>query len=152
MTAREYFENVRACQRAIDRRLVIIESMKAREGVRAQRYDTIGHATGNHDVMCATDIRMDAEQSAISDLTTLLKEVEDGRAVCRGIRAANPCQPWGDVLEFRYIEDKTWTAVANALCISERQAQMLLSCALDWVDAVGIAAAKNGMGQAALAL
>lgn len=35
MDAREYFDTVRAAQRGIDRRLTVIESMQAREQVRA---------------------------------------------------------------------------------------------------------------------
>ena len=42
MDAREYLETVRAAQRGIDRRLAVIESMQAREQVRAQRYDAVG--------------------------------------------------------------------------------------------------------------
>ena len=42
MDAREYFETVRSAQRGIDRRLAVIESMQAREQVRAQRYDAVG--------------------------------------------------------------------------------------------------------------
>ena len=42
MDAREYFDTVRAAQRGIDRRLAVIESMQAREQVRAQRYDAVG--------------------------------------------------------------------------------------------------------------
>ena len=43
-----------------------------------------------------------------------------------------------------------WTQTASVLGVSERQAQLDVSCALDWVDSVGIAAARSGMGQAAL--
>ena len=42
MDAREYFNTVRAAQRGSDRRLAVIESMQAREQVRAQRYDAVG--------------------------------------------------------------------------------------------------------------
>lgn len=151
MDAREYFGNARAAQSAIDRRYRIIESMRAREAVRAQRYDVIGKGGGGtHDAMAATDARIDAESAARAEIAQLATEVEDARAVCAGVRAANPTQRWGDVLECRYIECMDWRHVAQAMDMSERQAHTDLDAALDWVDLVGIAAARDGMGQSAL--
>lgn len=151
MDAREYFGNALAAQSAIDRRYRIIESMRAREAVRAQRYDVIGKGGGGtHDAMAATDARIDAEAAARAEIAQLATEVEDARAVCAGVRAANPTQRWGDVLECRYIECMDWRHVAQAMDMSERQAHTDLDAALDWVDLVGIAAAREGMGQSAL--
>lgn len=151
MDAREYFEAARAAQSAIDRRYRIIESMRSRESVRAQRYDAIGSGGGgNRDAMRAIDARMDAEASARAEIAQLASEVEDARAVCAGVRAANPTHRWGDVLECRYLECMDWRHVALAMDMSERQAHTDLDAALDWVDLVGIAAAREGMGQSAL--
>ena len=151
MDAREYFEAARAAQSAIDRRYRIIESMRSRESVRAQRYDVIGSGGGgNRDAMRAIDARMDAEASARAEIAQLASEVEDARAVCAGVRAANPTQRWGDVLECRYLECMDWRHVAIAMDMSERQAHADHDAALEWVDLVGIAAARDGMGQAAL--
>ena len=151
MDAREYFEAARAAQSAIDRRYRIIESMRSRESVRAQRYDAIGSGGGgNRDAMHATDARIDAEASARAEIAQLSSEVQDARAVCAGVRAANPTQRWGDVLECRYLECMDWRHVALAMDMSERQAHTDLDAALNWVDLVGIAAARDGMGQAAL--
>lgn len=151
MYAREYFEAARAAQSAIDRRYRIIESMRSRESVRAQRYDAIGSGGGgNRDAMHATDARIDAEASARAEIAQLSSEVEDARAVCAGVRAANPTQRWGDVLECRYLECMDWRHVALAMDMSERQAHADHDAALEWVDLVGIAAARDGMGQAAL--
>ncbi len=151
MTAREYFEQARASQRAIDRRLAVIESMKAREAVRAQRYDAIGHGSGPaSNGMEATDARIDAEQQATSEVRALAATVEEARTVCRGVRMANPHTRWGDVLELRFCEDMQWKQVAHALDVTDRQAKADTYSALEWVDLVGISAARNGMGQAAL--
>ena len=151
MDAREYFEAARAAQSAIDRRYRIIESMRSRESVRAQRYDAIGSGGGgNRDAMHATDARIDAEASARAEIAQLAAEVEDARFVCAGVRAANPTQRWGDVLECRYLECMDWRHVALAVDMSERQAHADHDAALEWVDLVGIAAARDGMGQAAL--
>ena len=125
--------------------------MRAREAVRAQRYDVIGHGGGgNHDAMLATDARMDAESAARAEIAQLTTEVEDARAVCAGVRAANPTQRWGDVLEARYIECMDWRHVALLVDMSERQVHSDHDAALEWVDLVGIAAAREGMGQASL--
>ncbi len=125
--------------------------MRAREAVRAQRYDVIGHGGGgSHDAMLATDARMDAESAARAEIAQLTSEVEDARAVCAGVRAANPTQRWGDVLEARYIECMDWRHVALLVDMSERQVHSDHDAALEWVDLVGIAAAREGMGQASL--
>ena len=152
MTAREYFENARAAQRRIDGCLARIEAMRSREGVRAQRYDAIGKSYGgDHDVMRMTDARIDAESRIASEITELRAIVEDARAVCSGIRAANPANyRWGDVLELRYCECMDWHRLAGCMCVSERQAHADHDAALDWVELVGIASAREGVGQAAL--
>lgn len=152
MTAREYFENARAAQRRIDGCLARIEAMRSREGVRAQRYDAIGKSYGwDHDVMRMTDARIDAEARIASEVAELRSIVEDARAVCSGIRAANPEHAfWGDVLELRFCDCEQWYTVASSLCISESYAKLCCSAALDWVDLVGLAAAREGRGQAAL--
>jgi len=144
--AREYFEQAREAQRSIDRRISSLESMCSREGVRAQR-----KSLGIRDVMARTDARMDAERYAMDEIQELDAEVSDARRVCRGIRAANPNHKiWGDILEFRYLEDMPWRRLADAMGISVRTAQVEHAAALDWVDSVGIAAARSGCGQAAL--
>ena len=88
MTAREYFEQARACQRSIDRRLAVLESMRAREQVRAQRYDAIGHGSGTSDYTAGTDARIDAERAAGREIAQLSAAVEDARNVCCGVRCA----------------------------------------------------------------
>lgn len=151
MTAREYFEGARAAQRRIDGCLARIEAMRSRESVRAQRYDAIGKSYGgDHDAMRATDARMDAEARMQSEMSQLGSMVEDARAVCRGVRAANPHNRWGDVLELRYCDDVDWRRIASYLRISERQAHADHDSALNWVDLVGVARAREGVGQAQL--
>ncbi len=150
MTARDYFEQARACQRSIDRRLAVIDSMRAREQVRAQRYDVIGHGSGASDRSAGIDARLDAERAAEREIATLTAAVEDARTVCRGVRCANPHTRWGDVLELRFCEDMQWKQVARALDVTDRQARADSDAALEWVDLVGVAAARGGIGQAAL--
>ncbi len=151
MTAREYFEAARAAQRHIDGRIAAIRAMRAREGVRAQGYDAIGRSSGASDPTAATDARMDAEARAVSELAACEAEVEGARAVCRGVRAANPLHPlWGDALELHYLELMKWDEAGRYCGVTGEAMRRAAYAALDWVDLVGIARAREGMGQAAL--
>lgn len=151
MTSREYFEEARAAQRLIDGRLTALRSMRAREGVRGQTYEAIGRGTGASDPTRATDERIDAESRIRSELGALEREVEDARAVCRGIRAANPSHPlWGDAIELHYVELMGWAEIGRYLGCTGEAVRRAAYAALDWVDMVGIAAAREGCGQAAL--
>lgn len=148
MDAREYLETVRAAQRGIDRRLAVIESMQAREQVRAQRYDAVGKGAHDTDFMRSTDDRIDYERRSGSELSELRREVERGRDLCAGVRSANPGKRWGDVLELRYCEDRTLQEIAGTLGVSVRSIQADLSAALDWVNLTGLARARQGRGSA----
>lgn len=150
MDAREYFENVRAAQRGIDRRLAVMQSMRAREQVRAQRYDAVGKGAHGTDFMRTTDDRIDYERHSAAEVSELRREVEDGREVCAGVREANPGRRWGDVLELRYCEDRTLQEIAGTLGVSVRSVNSDLCAALDWTDMVGLAAARSGLGRAAV--
>lgn len=150
MDAREYFETVRAAQRGIDRRLAVMQSMRAREQVRAQRYDAVGKGAHGTDFMRTTDDRIDYERRSAAEVSELRREVERGREVCAGVREANPGRRWGDVLELRYCEDRTLQEIAGTLGVSVRSVSADLYAALDWTDMVGLAAARSGLGGAAL--
>lgn len=149
MTSREYFEAASAAQRLIDGRLTALRSMRAREGVRGQTYEAIGRGTGASDPTRATDERIDAESRIRSELGALEREVEDARSVCRGIRAANPSHPlWGDAIELHYIELMGWAEIGRYLGCTGEAVRRAAYAALDWVDMVGIAAAREGVGGA----
>lgn len=151
ITAREYFEQARADQRRIDAVLARIRSMAAREGVRAQSYEAIGRGSGASDPMRLTDARMDAEAAARSELAGYEEGVADARAVCAGVRRANPSHPlWADSLELHYIELMGWDEIGRYLGCTGGAVRKASYAALEWVDSVGIAAAREGMGQAAL--
>lgn len=76
--------------------------------------------------------------------------MERGRELCAGVRSANPGKRWGDVLELRYCEDRTLQEIAGTLGVSVRSVHSDMSSALDWVDMVGIATARAGVGRAAI--
>lgn len=152
MTAAEYFEAARDCVRRLDRYASMIAAMRSRERVRAQRYDVGPRGKGGvRDFTAPTDSRIDMEARFEFERAGMEGEVSDARSLCSGVRAANPHHSiWGDALELRYIEDLPWRPVADALLVSESQARAEVRAALDWIDSVGIARAREGMGQASL--
>lgn len=149
LTAREFFEGARAAQRSIDRMQAAMAAMVAREGVRAQRYDLAGKgAARNPNDPTPTDTRIDYERRYGSEIAELRAQVEDAERVARGVNDANPATLPGDALILRYCCDMGWQSVALAMGVSPRTAQRLTDAALDWVDAVGVARAREGLGQA----
>lgn len=151
MDAREYFESVKSAQESIDRLLAIVESMRSRERVRTQKFDSIGgKGKGGlpHSFADATNQRLDSERRLLEEIERNEAIVDDGREVCEGIRAANPShQIWGAILQLRYCEGLPWTVIASQFDISERRAYSEHNDALAWVDSVGLAAARAGCGQ-----
>ena len=150
MNAREYFDSVRASVLAYRRLRARVAYMRSRCGVRAQRLDAMPRGSGASDPMDAVDERMDAEAAAAEEARRLLASVDDGRAVCRGVRLANPSMRWGDVLEARYCDAMDWSDVARVSYVSESRARSDAAAALEWLDMVGIASARDGRGSSEL--
>ena len=152
MDAREYFEGVRSAVRARELCSRRIERMRAAEGLKGASYTGMPHGTGVTDPTAKTDARIEYERQAARELAQYDRIVADGLAVCAGVRTAHPSLRWGYVLEMRYCQDMLWDAIAAQLGITRQQAQRDAFAAMDWVDAVGIAAAREGCGQQALPL
>ena len=150
MTSREYFEAASAAQRRITGCIASIARMRSMEGARAQRYDVQGKGSGVSDPMRRTDSRIDYEARAASELSALYDEVERAREVCRGYSASNPCSLGGTLIQLHYIDLMTWREAASSVGMSESGARAEASAALDWMDFNGLAATRDGMGQAAL--
>ena len=55
---------------------------------------------------------------------------------------------WGDCIELHYVELMTWHQIGSALGVSGEHARRSAYAGLDWVDMVGIAAAREGVGGA----
>ena len=146
-TAKEYMESVRAAQQLIDGARARLSSMRVREGLRGCGYASVGSGGGARDAMAATDARIDAERRLDREMAGYTAEVDAGRAVCAGVRAANRSLPlWADALELYYCDGLTWQAAAAALGVSVRSAQDARNPALDWVDSRGIAAVREMAG------
>lgn len=148
MTAREYFQAARDAALAQRRLAARIAAMRASEGLRAARFDGMPRASGASDPMDAVASRIDAEADARRDMAAYARTLADARALCRGVRRANPSMRWGDVLEARYCDAMDWATVARVCYVSVRRAQDDASSAMDWIDMVGIAAAREGCGSA----
>lgn len=148
MTAREYFQAARDAALAMRRLSARIAAMRASEGARAARFDGMPRASGASDPMDAVASRIDAEAEARRDMAAYAKTLADARALCRGVRRANPSMRWGDVLEARYCDAMDWATVARVCYVSVRRAQDDAASAMDWVDMVGIASAREGCGSA----
>lgn len=138
MTAFEYFKRAQGAVRLLNGAAIRLESMRAREGVRAQRYGAIGRS-GNRDVMAATDARIMAEQRIAKETEGFNATIEDAREVLAELRSANPKNPyWADMLEIRYLGDTTVMQAASALGISRSYGQVCMRCGLEWIDAHGL--------------
>lgn len=146
MTAREYFEGVRAAVGLLERAARRLDAMRAAEGVRGASMAQAGRSGTARDPMRATDARMDAERRALAEMDRYRAEIADGRAVCAGLRALCPHTRWGDVLEARYCDALPWNPVATVVGVTRQQAQRDANAALDWLDAHGIAAAREAGG------
>lgn len=148
MTAREYFQSARDAALAQRRLSARVAAMRASEGARAARFDGMPRASCASDPMDAVASRIDAEAEARRDMAAYAKTLADARALCRGVRRANPSMRWGDVLEARFCDAMDWATVARVCYVSVRRAQDDAASAMDWIDMVGIAAAREGCGAA----
>lgn len=149
MTAREYFESASSAVRRADGRAAVLRAMREREGARAALLGAIPGGRGATDPMRLVDARMDAEAEAERELKGLKRAIGDARKVCKGVSAANPSHPaWGAVLEMHFIELLSWRDAGRYLGMSGEAARRAAYAALEWVDSVGLAAAREGSGMA----
>ena len=123
-SARALFDAARDAARECERCRRQIERMESSEGLKAQRYDVIGHGSGVRDPMRQTDRRIDFEQrkrEAVEDDESLMDyafcvlygaDRNSGASSLVGEFAA-------DVVWWHWLGDLTWTATANMLDASE---------------------------------
>ena len=98
-----------------------------------------------------TEEIVEAEEAADEETEQAEEAVADARSVCAGVRRANPSHPlWADSLELHYIELMGWDEIGRCIGCTGSAVRKASYAALDWVDMVGIAAAREGCGQAAL--
>lgn len=143
MSAREYFEQIRATVVEIERSEDMLEKLAASEGVMVQQYGGQPGAGGG-DAMDRINRRIEFEerlQRRIEELSTMLDEAtallygEDdhgGLAKLKGNRYA-------DVLCMAYLQAMPWGEVAEVMRCSAKWCRELSGAAFAYIDAVGFA-------------
>ena len=128
--ARALFDAARDAARECERCRLQIERMASSEGLKAQRYDAIGHGSGVSDPMRQTDRRIDFENrkreviendEALMDYAFCVLYGADRNSGASSLVGEFPA----DVVWWHWLGDLTWTATANMLdaskswCMSE---------------------------------
>lgn len=153
--ARDLFDACRSAAQDAERLSRTLARMEAREGVRAQSYESHGRSGHRSDAMSATDRRMDWEgrvrerrkaDYGLIDLACKVIYGDDqlgsgGVAALLGTRQA-------DVVWWRCCGLASWGEIADKLGISERQAQYDYDAACDVVDGLGLWCVTHGLGLA----
>ena len=121
---RALFDAARDAARECERCRRQIERMESSEGLKAQRYDVIGHGSGVSDPMRQTDRRIDFEQRKREVVENDESLMEYAFCVLYGAdRNSGASSLVGefpaDVVWWHWLGDLTWTATADMLYASE---------------------------------
>ena len=146
MTARDFFESVRAASIDVDRCRRQLERLEARArslgggGFEPRTRSTPdphrmeGRIAAYMDMDAQLDARMEADYALIDRACRVIYGPdEDGR----GGVASHFAPVYADVLWWRYCAAEDWRHVARAVDYSISQARMLASTALAWIDECG---------------
>lgn len=136
-SASDYFDCIRGIAAQKRNALRRLESIRARESVRAQRYGEIYGKGGYGDPTAAVAGRMDAETMTLKEIERMDAAISEAYDILADVRAANKHHNWADVIELRYIEGLDWKSVARVLDISASGAQHGKKIAFEWMDANG---------------
>jgi hypothetical protein len=90
---------------------------------------------------------MARQKSLAAEMEACQEAVSEALALIDGIRKAFE-SPWYEVLELRYIDGLEWDGVATSMGLSVSTCKRWHRAALDWIDFVGEARARSGMGAA----
>lgn len=144
-SAREIFGQAKQAVR-IKRQLIDkLEMLRTREGLKTQRYGERVKSSKNMDSMRLTDERMEAEKQVAAQIETLDAYIADAQQLCNGVRKAYPLTMWADILERYYINDELYSTMAISMYVNPRTVQRYRDAALDYIDTVGLAAAREGI-------
>ena len=152
MTSRDFFEQVREAAIDAERTRRTLEAMESREGVKAQRY---GQRTqgGTHDVMAATDARLDRElvwrrrieeDYALIDRACAIIYGIDGRGGVASLLG----NPTADAMFWRYCAAVSWAEVASNVSYSQAWCYRAVAVAFELIDSAGVEAVTRGEGMA----
>ena len=148
MRAKEYFEGIRAEVVKTDKAREMLERMKAREGAKAQSYQTGGGGGDVTDPMESVSRRIDFEgrlkqriadaEEAIDEACELLygKDGRGGLAKMKGTRYA-------DAICMGYLQAQPWSDIADIMQCSQKWCRKLCEVGFEFIDRVGWAHIKN---------
>lgn len=154
--ARSLFEAAREATIEITRNRNILREMEAGEGVRGANIAGIGHAPGVSDPYLATDRRIDfeamkqadiAEDEALIDYACAVLYGRDQMGRTGGLYTLAP-HACADVICLHWCMGAKWEEVTRRVKYSKSHAQRLAAQGFDVIDAYGIEATIEGVGNA----
>lgn len=146
MGAREQFEEAARAAR----RLVTLETELNAMEQAWRRGEWLGSgAKGWHGNPTANraEFRMCRSEALEQEREALKATIADAQALARGVGELLG-KGYEDALLYRYVEDKPWQQVADALGVCLKTAFNRVNTALDTVDALGRARVRAGRGMA----
>lgn len=146
MGAREQFEEAARAAR----KLPAVESELAALGESWRRGEWLGSgAKGWHGDPTANraEYRMRRSKALDAERESLRAVIEDAQALARGVGELLG-KGYEDALLYRYVENKPWQQVADALGVCLKTAHNRVNTALDTVDALGRVRVLAGRGMA----
>lgn len=122
-----------------------LEMMRSREGIKTQKYNERVSGTPDNNSMRPTEERMEAESAFAQQMATLDAYIADAQSLCDGVRKAYPLTIWSEVIERMYVKGETYEQIASALFMHRSTVAHYRDCAIDYINSVGIAAAREGI-------
>lgn len=147
LSARDATKEAKAIEQTLER-------ARTREQVHAQKY-TPRTTCGTHDVMLATDIRMELEKKKEAllkqdkELIAYAYSVLYGKGVSHGLSELidiYACQ----AVEYKYLHDLKWNTISALFDVPIITARRMCDYAFDTIDALGFEKTIAGIGQATL--
>lgn len=148
MKAKEYFEGIRAEVVKTDKAREMLERMKAREGAKAQSYQTGGGGGDVSDPMESISRRIDFEgrlKKRIADAEQAIDEAcevlygADGRGGLAKLKGTR----YADAICMGYLQAQPWNEIAEIMQGSVRWCHTLCDVGFAYIDEVGWAHVKN---------
>lgn len=144
MDSREFFFSAREAARNLARWSRTLEVLESENGVRAQTYEPKTRSGYFRDATSRIDRNIDARERVERSIDGALETIGDAEEVCDGIAEANPHnRVWSESVYLYYVSGLSWDQVGERMGYSKRQCQRFAAAAMDWVDGVGIARARE---------
>lgn len=156
-SAEDFFEAVREASREAERTRLTLLQMEAREGVRAQGYESHGRSGHRADAMARTDSRIDYESRMAERIEQDYRLLDMACAVLYGCESGEGGvdrlmgSAVADCISFRYVDARPWSEVAALMGYSRwsrRSLRDLCQRGFDRIDSLGWERAIEGVGDA----